>query len=136
MGLARYRLRPPIMSLLAGLFDAAQFMERSRLPELFCGFSRRSAMGPTAYPVSCSPQAWAAGAPFAVLGALLGISFAPQERQIRFLRPTLPPWLEVLEISNLRLGDASVDLQLRRSREDVGLTVLRRDGTVEVVVTS
>jgi hypothetical protein len=48
----------------------------------------------------------------------------------------LPPWLEVLEISNLRLGDASVDLQLRRSREDVGLTVLRRDGTVEVVVTS
>jgi len=111
-------------------------MERSRLPELFCGFSRRSAMGPTAYPVSCSPQAWAAGAPFAVLGALLGISFAPQERQIRFLRPTLPPWLEVLEISNLRLGDASVDLQLRRSREDVGLTVLRRDGTVEVVVTS
>jgi Glycogen debranching enzyme len=76
------------------------------------------------------------GRPFAVLGALLGVSFAPQERQIRFIRPTLPPWLEVLEISNLRLGDASVDLQLRRSREDVGLTVLRRDGTVEVVVTS
>ena len=136
MGLGRYRLRPPILTLLSGLFDAAQFMERSRLPELFCGFSRRSAMGPTAYPVACSPQAWAAGAPFAVLGALLGVSFAPQERQIRFIRPTLPPWLEVLEISNLRLGDASVDLQLRRSREDVGLTVLRRDGTVEVVVTS
>jgi len=136
MGLGRYRLRAPILTLLSGLFDAAQFMERSRLPELFCGFSRRSAMGPTSYPVACSPQAWAAGAPFAVLGALLGVAFAPQERQIRFIRPTLPPWLEVLEISNLRLGDASVDLQLRRSREDVGLTVLRRDGSVEVVVTS
>jgi glycogen debranching enzyme len=111
-------------------------MEIGRLPELFCGFTRRSGMGPTDYPVACSPQAWASGAAFALLGALLGVSFAPQERQIRFIRPTLPPWLELLEITNLRLGDAAVDLQLRRSREDVGLTVLRRDGMVEVVVTS
>lgn len=136
MGLGRYRLRPQLLRLLGGMFDAAQFMEISRLPELFCGFTRRSGMGPTAYPVSCSPQAWASGAVFAVLGALLGASFAPQERQIRFIRPTLPPWLKLLEITNLRLGDAIVDLQLRRSREDVGLTVLRREGLVEVVVTS
>ncbi|HKF61543.1 MAG TPA: glycogen debranching N-terminal domain-containing protein [Dongiaceae bacterium] len=136
MGLGRYRLRPQLLRLLGGLFDTSQFMEIGRLPELFCGFARRSGMGPTAYPVACSPQAWASGAVFALLGALLGISFASQERQIRFIRPTLPPWLELLEITNLRLGDAAVDLQLRRSREDVGLTVLRRDGMVEVVVTS
>ncbi|HEX4573327.1 MAG TPA: amylo-alpha-1,6-glucosidase, partial [Dongiaceae bacterium] len=136
MGLGRYRLRSQLLRLLGGLFDASQFMEIGRLPELFCGFTRRSGMGPTDYPVACSPQAWASGAAFALLGALLGVSFAPQERQIRFIRPTLPPWLELLEITNLRLGDAAVDLQLRRSREDVGLTVLRRDGMVEVVVTS
>jgi hypothetical protein len=41
-----------------------------------------------------------------------------------------------VEIFNLRLGDAKVDLQLRRSGEDVGLTVLRREGMVEVVVTN
>jgi len=136
MGLGRYRLRSQLLRLLGGLFDASQFMEIGRLPELFCGFARRSGMGPTDYPVACAPQAWASGAVFALLGALLGVSFAPQERQIRFIRPTLPPWLELLEITNLRLGDAAVDLQLRRSREDVGLTVLRRDGMVEVVVTS
>jgi glycogen debranching enzyme len=136
MGLGRYRLRAQILRLLGGMFDAAQFMDISRLPELFCGFARRSGMGPTAYPVSCSPQAWASATVFAILGALLGTSFASQERQIRFIRPTLPRWLELLEITNLRLGDAVVDLRLRRSREDVGLTVLRREGMVEVVVTS
>jgi glycogen debranching enzyme len=136
MGFARYQLRQPLLGLLTGLFDAARHMEEGRLPELFCGFAKRHGMGPTAYPVSCSPQAWASGAAFAVLGALLGIGFCPRERQIRFLRPTLPPWLKLVEIFNLRLGDATVDLQLRRTGEDVGLTVLRREGMVEVVVTN
>jgi len=37
-------------------------------------------------------------------------------------------------ISNLRLGDAEVDIQLERRDEDVALHVLRRTGTVEVVI--
>ncbi len=136
LGFARYGLKQPLIRLLGGLFDTAEWMELRRLPELFCGLPRGPGLGPTAYPVSCSPQAWASATVFALLGALLGISFAPRERQIRFTHPTLPPWLEVLEISNLRLGDSSVDLELRRSREEVGLTVLRRVGDVEICVIS
>ena len=37
-------------------------------------------------------------------------------------------------VANLRLGDSAVDLRFRRSRDDVGLTVLRREGVVETVV--
>lgn len=47
--------------LAAGLLDAAD--DDGRLPELFGGFARRSHPRPVPYPTSCSPQAWAAGAP-------------------------------------------------------------------------
>jgi glycogen debranching enzyme len=136
LGFARYGLKQHLLRLMTGLFDAVQFIDSKRLPELFCGFARRPGTAPTGYPVACSPQAWSAAAPFAVLGGALGVSFAPRLRQIRFRRPTLPLWLDELRISNLRLGEASVDLLLRRSHDDIGLTVLRRDGPVEIVLTS
>jgi glycogen debranching enzyme len=136
LGFAHYGLKQHLLRLMTGLFDAVQYIELRRLPELFCGFARRPGMAPTAYPVACSPQAWSAAALFAVLGGALGVSFAPHERQIRFRRPTLPLWLDELKISNLRLCESSVDLVLRRSHDDVGLTVVRRDGPVEIVLTS
>jgi glycogen debranching enzyme len=135
LGFARYGLRGPLLAVLSGLFDAASLFELTRLPELFCGFSRRSRTGPTGYPVACTPQAWSAAAAFGLLGAALGISFAPAECQIRFTRPTLPPWLGEVRLSNLHLGEASADLVLRRSSDNVAVSVIRRDGPVEIVLT-
>ncbi|MFQ3584517.1 MAG: amylo-alpha-1,6-glucosidase [Cyanobacteriota bacterium] len=40
-GLARYGYKTEAMRVLTGLFDATQFLELKRLPELFCGFTRR-----------------------------------------------------------------------------------------------
>ena len=136
MGFGRYGLRRPLARVLTGLFDAALFIELKRLPELFCGFARRPGTGPTAYPVACLPQAWASATVFAILGALLGISFDPQRPRISFLRPTLPVWLDRLRVSNLRLGAASVDLLLERREDDVALHVARREGEVEIVLTT
>jgi hypothetical protein len=48
----------------------------------------------------------------------------------------LPSWLDELRLSNLRLGEGSVDLQLRRSGEDVACHLIRRDADVEIVVTT
>jgi glycogen debranching enzyme len=105
-----------------------------RLPELFCGFPRRADAGPTAYPLACAPQAWSAASVFALLAAVLGISFAPAERQIRFFRPVLPAWLTEVRLTNLRLGEASIDLVLRRDGNAVSSDVARRDGPIEIVV--
>jgi glycogen debranching enzyme len=137
LGLSRYGLREPLARLLGGLFDAALWTDLKRLPELFCGFPRLPGQGPTAYPVACLPQAWASASAFAVLGALLGVTFRPEQRQIRFLRPVLPPWLETVRIENLRLGTASVDVALNRhTGGEVSLAVLRRRGRIEVAVVS
>ena len=136
LGFARYGLRKPLLAILQGMFDAAARFQLKRLPELFCGFGRRPDLGPTAYPLACAPQAWSAAAVFALVGATLGISFVPQERQIRFAAPMLPPWLDEISLSNLRLGDARVDLALRRQRDTIALDVLRRDGPLDIVLTS
>jgi len=135
LGFARYGLKQPLLDLLGGLFDAASFTPMRRLPELFCGFARRPGTAPTAYPVACSPQAWSSASVLAVLGAALGISFDPHARRVSFMRPVLPPWLDQLQITDLRLGEASVDLLLQRSDTDVALRVLRREGALDIVLT-
>ena len=57
------------------IFEAGLRFPAARLPELWCGFSRdrRYRSTPAQYPVSCSPQAWAAGSAFMLLQALLGL---------------------------------------------------------------
>jgi glycogen debranching enzyme len=134
MGFARYGLREPLLKLLTALFDASLFLPDRRLPELFCGFERRPGSSPTGYPVACIPQAWSSAAVFGLLGAVLGISFDPAARQIRFTRPVLPGWMDQCRISGLRLGDAELDLQLVRHQQDVALHVIRRTGTVEIAI--
>jgi glycogen debranching enzyme len=141
LGLCRYGLTEPALAIARGLFDAAARFPLKRLPELFCGFARRSDlgpdMGPTAYPLACAPQAWSAAAVFGVMGGLLGIGFAPADRRIVFTRPVLPNWLGDVTLTNLRLGEASADIVLRRTgdrADDVAVDVVRRDGPVEIVV--
>ncbi|GIL41745.1 amylo-alpha-1,6-glucosidase [Rhodospirillales bacterium TMPK1] len=136
MGLARYGKGRELTRLLSGMFDSAMQMDLNRLPELFCGFDRRTGAGPTAYPVACIPQAWAAASVFAILGAMLGVEFDPAARQIRFTRPALPPWMDELRIENLRLGNGGADILLRRHGESVSLTSLSRSDDVQIVMTA
>ena len=134
LGFARYGLKEPALRLLDGMFGAAQGFALKRMPELFCGFPRRRNAGPTAYPLACAPQAWAAASVYALLASVIGISFVPGERQIRLFRPALPAWLSELQLTNLRLGEASIDLVLRRDGSAVSSDVTRREGPIEIVV--
>jgi glycogen debranching enzyme len=132
-GLGRYEAAQHAVKILAGLFDASLFVDLHRMPELFCGFKRRPGEGPTAYPVACAPQAWAAGAVFMLLQACLGLTLDAPRREIRFLHPLLPPFLDRLRITGLRVGEAVVDLLVDRHAFDVGVNVLRREGDVRIV---
>jgi glycogen debranching enzyme len=109
------------------------FLDLNRLPELFCGFPRRPGEGPTLYPVACSPQAWAAAAPMLLLRSILGLSIEAAHSRVRFEYPSLPPFLDAVQIRNLRAGEGAVDLQLHRHPDSVGINVTRRRGRVEVV---
>jgi glycogen debranching enzyme len=135
MGFARYGLKEPLVTAMSGMFGASLSMPLHRLPELFCGFARRPSHGPVAYPVACNPQAWASASVFAMLGAALGISFDAPARRVHFRNAILPPWLPTVRVSNLRLGDASVDLLLERHDDALTVHVVDRHGQIEVVQT-
>jgi glycogen debranching enzyme len=133
-GLCRYGLAQMALRLLTGLCDASAQVERHRLPELFCGFVRRTAEGPTMYPVACAPQSWAAGSVFMLLQSCLGLSVDATQRHVVFRRPTLPAWLNNVTIKNLAVGDVRVDLLVFRGQQDVGVSLTRRDGPADVIV--
>jgi glycogen debranching enzyme len=134
-GMASYGFKQGALKILCGLFDASQFLELHRLPELLCGFSRRAGEGPTLYPVACSPQTWSSVAVFLLLQSCLGLRIEAPRTRLSFSQPVLPQFLEHIEIKNLRIGDAAVDLSLERHAKDVGINILRREGRVEIVVT-
>ena len=132
-GFARYGHKDAAIKVLTGLFDAALCVEQHRLPELFCGFSRRPGESPTLYPVACSPQAWAAGAVFLCLQACLGLEVRFPNPTVTFSNPVLPSFLDAIQIYDLKVGDAAVDLVLTRHAGDVGISVRQRSGHVSVV---
>ena len=136
MGLARYGHTDAVAKIFQGQFDAALYIDMRRLPELFCGFARRRAQGPTFYPVACSPQAWAAAALPALLQASLGLSIDPATRSVVFSTPKLPPFLDEMVLHRITLGEASVTVLIRRMGDEVALNVQERHGDIHVVVRS
>ena len=133
-GFARYAAGEQAARVLPGLFDTALSLDNRRLPELFCGFARRSQHQPAPYPVACKPQAWAAGSVFLLLQAVLRLSVRAWERRIVFEQIVLPQWLDRLDIGNLRVCDARVDLAILRTRHGAAVEVTDKQGQVEVVV--
>jgi glycogen debranching enzyme len=123
------------LKILSGLLDLSIFTELHRLPELICGFPRRSGKGPTLYPVACSPQAWASGAVFLTLQSCLGLSIDATRSRIYLDYTALPQALNSVRIRNVKVGDARVDLAFERYSQTVGVNILCRDGDVEVIST-
>ncbi|MEJ1158311.1 amylo-alpha-1,6-glucosidase [Prosthecomicrobium sp. N25] len=134
LGFGRYGLKQEAAAVFEAIFGAALYQEGRRLPELYCGFIRKRRRGPVAYPVACSPQAWAAAAPFAFLEACLGLDLPAGAGEVRFSDPVLPSFLDEAVIRGLSLGGTRVDLRLHRHGEDVTLNVLRRTGAAKVIV--
>ncbi|MBE0446521.1 MAG: amylo-alpha-1,6-glucosidase [Actinobacteria bacterium] len=132
-GVKAYGFNEEATILASALFDAAIHHTYYRLPELFCGFTRRGANWPVSYPVSCSPQAWAAGSVFLMLQAMLGI-FPDASKNIVYAKnPVLPRWLNRVELDNLQVGDSKVSILLRREGAFTEVSKLSSTGNIKVV---
>lgn len=113
-GFANYDLMDEACRVFETLVSAMAHFRDHRLPELYCGMS---GTGDTLvhYPVACSPQAWAAAAPFLLLQAVLGIHIDGPRGQLLVRNPRMPLSVDRIEIAGLRVGRSRVSLQLRRS---------------------
>jgi glycogen debranching enzyme len=136
IGLARYGMKREASRIFEGLYAAQSYQADNRLPELFCGTPRRKGRGPVSYPVSCSPQAWAAAAPFALISACLGLDIDHENSAITFKQPILPEMTQDIRLSGIRVGHSVVDVRILQSAGGVAVDVVRRVGDVVVHVTA
>jgi glycogen debranching enzyme len=134
-GLKKYGFSREAERVATGLFEASLHYDYYRLPELFCGFTKRSISRPVSYPVACSPQAWAAGAVFMILQALLGIEADAPTNTLYINSPVLPHWLKELDVKGLRVGKAAISLKFRRDGEVTSFVVTEKTGNIRTIVT-
>ncbi len=132
-GMSRYHLKSPVCRIMNSFFEASIYHDLARLPELFCGFTRMPDQAPTLYPVACSPQAWASASSFLLLQSCLGLSIRALESRVYFYYPVLPESVSQIQIHNLRVGKAKLDLEIQRHASSVTIYVLKREGNVDIV---
>jgi glycogen debranching enzyme len=133
-GFARYGCKKTIGTVFDGLLDAALTMDQHRLPELFCGFRRRSGRAPVLYPVACSPQAWSSGALFHILSSMLGLNIDAATRTLTLNAPYLPPRAGTISIKNIRIGEGSADFILSNKSGTVVADVSNTRAGAKVVI--
>jgi glycogen debranching enzyme len=101
-GLMRYGFVDHAHRVIEGQLAVAA-AQQQRLPELFAGFARDEVGVPAAYPASCSPQAWAAGAPLLWLRTMARLDPNVPGGEVH-LAPELPRSIRRLRVEDIELG--------------------------------
>lgn len=104
-GMAAVGRRDAAALVTSGLLDALEAFG-GRLPELFCGFARDDRPAPVPYPTSCSPQAWAAAAPYELLRLSLDLHLDLRAGTAR--AAGVPDFFGSVVVDGLRAGGNSI----------------------------
>jgi glycogen debranching enzyme len=108
----RYGFVDEAHSVMRGLVEASPWFG-DLLPELFSGIDRRTLNFPVSYPTSCSPQAWAAAAPFLLLRTLLRFDPSAGDGKV-WCAPEVPARMLPLRVEGLRIAGATVSVEVER----------------------
>ena len=120
-GFRRYGYSTEAAKVARAIFDAAERLVATRLPELYSGMPRVAASFPVPYLGANVPQAWASGAVFRLVAVLCGIHATYETDGPKlYVNPALPDWLPEVSITNLRVGRGALEIHCH-------------DGSVEVL---
>lgn len=111
-----------------GLIDMTLSQPYQRPPELFCGYEHDGFSTPVQYPVACSPQAWATGTIFQLITMMVNLVPNAPSQQLRIIDPALISSIGRLNIKNLRIGTALLDLEFERASDRLGGAEQYRSG--------
>lgn len=130
-GMKKYGYHQEANRIAEGIFAAAKYFQRGRLPEVFWGIERRSDNFPVPYIDANSPQGWSSAAIFLFICTILGFEADAPQRRLRVC-PTLPEWLPDLKLTNLTVRDAKVALRFWREGEQTRWEVTNLEGELQV----
>ena len=128
LGMRRYGHERESTRVISAMIEAGLRFPSNRLPELFCGFSRdrRFSSSPMAYIKSCSPQAWAAAAPFLFLQTLLDVRPA-QGGRILWIEPAHTDLFRRYQLEHLRTGAGRTSFTVCNTGERVSIALWSGD---------
>jgi glycogen debranching enzyme len=124
LGMRRYGFDAEAAALARDISGAASHFLLNQLPELYAGLQRDPTGFPVQYLGANVPQAWAAGTPFVLLQAMLGLQQDAPRGKL-YVDPALPAWLPDLTLIDLRLGRRRFDIRFWRDGNETLFEVLR-----------
>jgi glycogen debranching enzyme len=117
MGMRRYGFAAEAAAVARDVSGAASHFLLNQLPELYAGLQRDPKSFPVQYLGANVPQAWAAGTPFMLLQAMLGLQQDAPRGKL-YVDPALPDWLPDVTLTDLRLGRRRFDIRFWRNGKD------------------
>jgi glycogen debranching enzyme len=137
MGMKRYGFNKEAISVVSQVFSAAERFRYMRLPELFCGFpqDKRYSSNPAEYPVSCSPQAWTAGAGLLFIQIILGLEVDAKNKTVT-LSPHFPDFLNEVSLDQMKVGDKLLSFKVKRSQDHQYAVEIGRSGRFQFLLVS
>jgi len=124
LGMRRYGFAAEAAALARDISGAASHFLLNQLPELYAGLQRDPTGFPVQYLGANVPQAWAAGTPFALLQAMLGLQQDAPRGKL-YVDPALPDWLPDVRLTDLRLGRRRFDIRFWREGKETLFEVQR-----------
>ena len=128
LGMRRYGFAAEAAAVARDISGAAGHFLLNQLPELYGGLQRDPTGFPVQYLGANVPQAWAAGTPFMLLQAMLGLQQDAPRGKL-YVDPALPDWMPDVTLTDLRLGRRRFTIRFWRDGKDTAFKVLagRRD---------
>jgi len=135
-GLSKTNQSDLTLKIVSSMFEAARLIHYKRLPELFCGFTRhyKQQDSPVSYPVACIPQAWATASVFLLIQSVLNIEADAQENNLKILNPCLPDWINTFEMTDLKVGKASVSIEFKKTSKGLVIDVYDKKGNLDIII--
>jgi glycogen debranching enzyme len=124
LGMRRYGFAAEAAAVARNISGAASHFLLNQLPELYAGLQRDPTGFPVQYLGANVPQAWAAGTPFVLLQAMLGLQQDAPRGKI-YVDPALPDWLPNVTLTDLRLGRRRFDIRFWREGKETLFEVLK-----------
>jgi glycogen debranching enzyme len=123
LGLRRYGFAAEAAEVARQISGAASHFLLNQLPELYAGLQSDPTSFPVQYLGANVPQAWAAGTPFMLLQAMLGLQQDAPRGKL-YVDPALPDWLQDVTLTDLRLGRQRFDIRFWREGKNTTFKVL------------
>ena len=65
---------------------------------------------------------------------MLNIEPDAQNRKLKILNPQIPDWFNVIELRDIKVGDASVNIEFRKSIKGLAIDVFDKRGELDIII--